>query len=904
MKEKGLITFLILIVTIFFMEISCYGAESSNQENEAIDTVVEEENDNKIKKTEATEIENDEQDNQISEEIDNFLQFRNENIDNIEKEENNIEIIDDIDNEYEGNNEEELNDNSQTVEDGIYRIETALDLNKVLDISEGSTKNNANLQIWTDKNKDQQKFVITYIAEEECYEIKALHSGKFLDVQNENKNNGANVQQYEAHDVDAQKWIIKETQDGYYNIISKCNNLYLDICGADTSNGTNVQMYEQNGTNAQKFNLVKLRQQELKNGQEIEDGIYNIKLALDSNKVLDISEGSKKNGANLQIWKDSNVLQQEFIITFMEDGYYKIQVLHSNKVLDVQGANKNNGANVQQYESNDTDAQRWIIKKTQDGYYNMISKCNNLYLDICGANTSNGTNVQMYKGNGTKAQKFIFIDVNEKNAVPQNSIEDGVYKIECLIDLNKVLDISEGSKANRANLQIWRNSNVQQQKFIVTATEDGYYKIQSVNSGKYLDVQDASKNNGANVQQYEVHNVDAQKWIIKETKDGYYSIVSKCNNLYMDICGANTSNGTNVHMYKGNESNAQKFKFIKTQIIDNGTYEILTSVNGNMAISIDIESQSSDCEMQLMGYTNSAFQKYFFEYQGNNEYIIRVKNTDKVLTVEEDNINNGAKVFQYLDEQNERQKWILEVTNDGEYNIKSKYNNLYLDIKGGVIKQGTKIQMYEKNNTDAQKFRICNVYLYRGIDVSDWQGTIDWDSVKKSGVEFAILRIGYGRHQHQKDNQFERNYNECKRLNIPVGIYLYSYAQDIEGAYLEAQNCLTWLNGRTIELPIFYDLEDDSISNIGTDTITNMAITFKNIIEQNGYKAGVYANLNWLTHKIDVLRLGNCEIWLAHYTWSENVASSYEGKYSIWQYSSKGIINGIEGNVDLDIRYA
>ena len=911
MSKKILTAFLIVIAVLFLNEINSYANELIAQESEELSKEEKQIIDNLIIDSEITntlgteKTENSsmlDEAEELKQDNTEELLYKIEELEMIEQKEDNSREIENI--ELSNDNNEDLEETlGQSIEDGIYRIESALDLNKVLDISNGSMENRANLQIWTDKNDEQQKFLITYIMEEDYYKIQVFNSGKMLDVQNEDIYNGANVQQYEEHETDAQKWIIKDTEDGYYNIISKCNNLYLDVYGANTSNGTNVQMYEGNGTNAQKFNLVKIKENSLKVGQSIADGTYNIKLALDSNKVLDISEGLKENSANLQIWTDSNVEQQEFIITLMEDGYYKIQAVHSNKVLDVQGANKSSGANVQQYEPNNTDAQKWIIKKTTDGYYNIISKCNNLYLDVYNANTSNGTNVQMYKGNGTNAQKFIFIDINEKNILPEKTIQDGTYKIECLVDLTKVLDISAGDKDNRANLQIWDNCGVQQQKFIVKSTEDGYYKIQAVHSGKYLDVQDESKNNGANIQQYNGKDIMAQEWIIKETKDGYYNIISKCNNLYMDICGANTSNGANVQTYERNETNAQKFKFIKTQIIDNGTYEILTVANDNMVLGVDTESENGDIELQIIGHATMSYQKFFFEYKGNNEYVIKVKSSDNLLTTEENNMNNGANVFQGINEETERQRWILELTNDGEYNFKSKYNNLYLDITGGVLKNGTRIQMYEKNNTDAQKFKICNVTTYSGIDVSDWQETINWEAAKNSGVDFAILRIGYGRYSNQKDLQFEKNYSECKKLNIPIGIYLYSYATDEDGAYLEAQNCLNWLAGRDIELPIFYDLEDSSISNLSKDKITNIAITFTNQIKKSGYKAGVYANMYWLSNKIDVSKLNNCDIWLAHYTWSADIPSSYEGRYSTWQYSNEGSVNGIQGYVDLNIRY-
>lgn len=190
--------------------------------------------------------------------------------------------------------------------------------------------------------------------------------------------------------------------------------------------------------------------------------------------------------------------------------------------------------------------------------------------------------------------------------------------------------------------------------------------------------------------------------------------------------------------------------------------------------------------------------------------------------------------------------------------------------------------------------------MKKGIDVSKYQGNIDWDKVKQSGVEFAILRIGFGKNAKQKDQTFERNFSECKRVGIPVGIYLYSYALTEAAAVEEAKNCLNWLAGRKLELPIYFDIEDKTQQGFSKEILTNMCKAFCNEIEKAGYWAGVYANKYWLTEKLNRAELEKeYTIWVAQYS-SKN---TYAGKYDIWQYSSKGTVPGIVGNVDMNYMY-
>ena len=189
----------------------------------------------------------------------------------------------------------------------------------------------------------------------------------------------------------------------------------------------------------------------------------------------------------------------------------------------------------------------------------------------------------------------------------------------------------------------------------------------------------------------------------------------------------------------------------------------------------------------------------------------------------------------------------------------------------------------------------------KGIDVSEFQGKIDWEKVKNAGIEFAILRCGYGMDfSNQDDVEYERNANECERLGIPYGVYLMSYANTVEKARSEAEHVLRLIEGRKISLGVWYDIEDNGTSGaINKETLTNIINTFCNTIKNAGHRVGVYASLNWLENKIEKTIKDNYDIWVAQY-YSK---CEYEGKYIMWQHTSSGKVNGISTNVDMNILY-
>lgn len=190
----------------------------------------------------------------------------------------------------------------------------------------------------------------------------------------------------------------------------------------------------------------------------------------------------------------------------------------------------------------------------------------------------------------------------------------------------------------------------------------------------------------------------------------------------------------------------------------------------------------------------------------------------------------------------------------------------------------------------------------KGIDVSSNQGKPDWAKAAKSGVKFAILRV------HQRtgvDSSFEYNYKGCKSNGILIGGYKYSYALTPAQAIDEAEDVIAALNGRGLDFPVFYDLEWSNQRKLGKQAIENIAVAFLTRMKKADYKVGIYCNLDWYNNVLtDVLKEYDC--WIARYPASDNGSVQERLRPSVgvgWQYSSKGRVSGISGNVDMDVFY-
>lgn len=191
----------------------------------------------------------------------------------------------------------------------------------------------------------------------------------------------------------------------------------------------------------------------------------------------------------------------------------------------------------------------------------------------------------------------------------------------------------------------------------------------------------------------------------------------------------------------------------------------------------------------------------------------------------------------------------------------------------------------------------------KGIDVSAWNGVIDWQKVANYGMGFAILRIT--EKGNKTDSTFERNYAGCITHNIPVGVYKYSYATNISEIKYEAEAVINVLKQRKLDYPVFLDIEDKCQENLSQDLMIQMIDTFRDIIIRAGYQFGVYCGYSWYQNQLpEDAKKYDC--WLAAYPSQDDGTMQIRLKPAAgigWQYSSKATIPGISGKVDRNVFY-
>ena len=182
------------------------------------------------------------------------------------------------------------------------------------------------------------------------------------------------------------------------------------------------------------------------------------------------------------------------------------------------------------------------------------------------------------------------------------------------------------------------------------------------------------------------------------------------------------------------------------------------------------------------------------------------------------------------------------------------------------------------------------------VDISEFQQGINFNKMKNDGIKAVIIRAGYGRESSQKDCMFESHYRNAKAAGLKIGVYWYSYADSAGDAEKEAKACLECINNKSLDMPIYYDLEDNSQTKLGKAKLTEIAERFCETIKKSGYRAGVYANLNWFNNYLDYDKLKKkYSIWLAQYN------SVNELSCDIWQNSSTGRVSGYGKNIDTNI---
>ena len=416
-------------------------------------------------------------------------------------------------------------------------------------------------------------------------------------------------------------WIACVNDDGTITLKPRDNKaIALDVRRALSADGSNVWLYTSNGGKAQKFIFVANAPltAAVAAAKPFDTGIYTLGSISASGKMIDVKDGSKAQGANVQIYASDGKSKQKYELEYQGNGLYRIQAAHSGKFIGVLNASTKSGANVATFSRSDILSQYWYFEKCGSGYSIKNAK-SGLALDIQGNKKANGTNIEVYTAKGSANQQFAVKSVQ--------LVANGTYVITSELALPLVLDIKDSSKANSANVQLNRSLGAASQEFVITHLGNGIYKIINKASGKSLDVKGASTENSANVAQYTYKNADNQKWRIGVSDNGGITFQSVKSGKMLDAKGGVKKIGTNVIQYAANNKSSQGWvlksgswsfgtevvRIAKTQL--GGTYSYVSS-------GYFPSTKSYNCSgltwwvYHTVGYDVSHNQGYYSAYTG------------------------------------------------------------------------------------------------------------------------------------------------------------------------------------------------------------------------------------------------------------------------------------------------
>ena len=486
------------------------------------------------------------------------------------------------------------------------------------------------------------------------------------------------------------------------------------------------------GTLNVEFDIVK---------DEMSNGTYEIVTSKDNNKVLDIVNGSKSKGANVQLYQWNGTVAQQYEVVKNQKGYYTIKNCGSNLYLGIISTNWNTMANynrlVQGVDSSSKAAQ-FVFTKNSKGQWIISSAWDSKYvIDLYGGSTNNGSAIQIFTNNNSQAQawklmkvKNVREEMDELASKNKNTLSDGTYFISSSKNTSYVLDVSNGSKNNFGNIWLFKNNGTVAQAWTVKHDSKGYVTFINVGSNKAIDVYDGKAKNYQNISQYTSNNSYAQKWIVTKDSMGYKIMSAIDKNYVLDLYNGSVNNGTNIQVYQSNGTVAQRWKFDKyvkptVETARQKMDKMAKEYNANITESTYVISNYTQAKYVLdvsNGSENSGANVWAFQSNNTNAQKWKVKKdsvgyitfinigSNKALDVYNGNATNGTNIWQFNYNDSYAQKWIAKKNTDGSLTFLSALNSNYvLDISTGTVRNQQNIQLYQNNGTNAQKFKLTKI---------------------------------------------------------------------------------------------------------------------------------------------------------------------------------------------------
>ena len=715
-----------------------------------------------------------------------------------------------------------INKAPNSVSDGQYLLKTELGGMGVLQVGSDGSASETSLKICSSTMGEEQKFAIERDSSSGYVRIKNMQSFRYLGLVGSNgRYSQAVVQKEYSIDDRTLLWQIAES-GGALIVKPAVNTGYcLDVTGGSFYEGVSVCLYKVNGTAAQRFSLISTSPK-VEGGRTVADGVYSLASKADPSKVLDVAGGSVSNGGNVQAWAANGTAAQRFRLTCGDDGFYTIQNLKSGKVLDVADANLVPGTNVQQWDANGTDAQKWAVRANADGSYTIVSKANGLALDLSGSTVADGSNAQCWQLDGSGSQSFVL-----DGSKHERTVADGVYVVSSGLGGRKVLDMTGGSTANGARLQIWDSNTTEAQAFRFTYDDEtGLYSIVSVKSGKALDATDGKCSNGTAVQQWGSNGTMAQRWAVLRDSGGLSIRSALDESQALDVANASASNGAKLQLYASNGTAAQRFSLVSVEhekvepcadLHLDGWYEIAPTSNGGLRFDVADGSRSNGAKIQLYSSNSTLAQLFRFEYKDGCYRIISA-NSGKAIEMQNGSIVPGVPVVQESVGNDDAQKFSVVKGEDGSYTFKCVANSLSLDLNS--VASGEKVvgntssssfNLVEKSDLLAEGIYSFATALNEGkvLDVADGS-TSDGANVQlySSNGTFA---------QKWKVSKAEHAGNTYRFESIKSGKYLAVNGNNVcQKAYDENSEYQLWTPA-SIEAGAYI------LKNVGTGTVLDVS---------------------------------------------------------------------------------
>ncbi|MGI6754432.1 MAG: RICIN domain-containing protein [Atopobiaceae bacterium] len=693
------------------------------------------------------------------------------------------------------------------VDEGTYYIETDTNLANVIDCDGGRKDNQTNIQSWESNKSGAQKWDLKFDKKTGYYTIYANGTKQVLDVQWGDAKSGTNVWLYESNNTASQQWKIVKNGGGFW-LFSRLNEgLALDVSGASGDNGANIQIWEKNNSTAQRFYFLSLNPKIDEDGKtviESGDGLYTIETVVKGRPVVDISDASKDNGANVQIYGGNSTSAQKFYFELGTDGYYTITSAASGKVLDVVNGAITPTSNVQQFERNGTDAQKWALFKNTDGTYSFINKGNGCALDLEWGNTSAGSNVWTYTRNDTAAQRFRLKAVEY--------LSDGIFKIASMANPNRVIDIANASSASGTQAQAWDSNDTLAQRYQVVFNKDGSFRIRTAASGGWLTANDIKS--GSAIQQegkYDTAENKRNTWKLA-WKNGFYTVMNAANqNQALTL--ASISNGGKLELRSVQNTARQHFFFETANLISDGLYEIGSKLGKYLDVAGGQTANGTN--IQVWNRNHNVAQKFYVTSK-NGYYVITNARSGKAVDVSNGSTENGANVWLYDANGTDAQLWKVEINDGGSIRFVNKKSGKALDVSGGTTAAGANVQQYSVNDTRAQGWTLTPTYLgWRKVD-ERWYLYNDDGSIRElSRQGYQALQLWKGEStQDGSPYLFCVDTTDCRLIIFKGSAYNWTPVWDVPVGVGTAD--LNSTNGGTLVGRFVYNRTAPSAGNPGS----------------------------------------------------------------------------------------